>query len=147
MTDRSKEGDKARKGERGFDSINIKPALPRFPYWPVKLSPVGTMFSSSASSSSSEERTVKRSFVLWLHGRGDSGPANEPIKMYFTSPEFDNTRWCFPSAPNRPVTCARELHLPRFLGNHVSSFLFPICLYSVTRYELVDLLPGRRIGF
>ncbi|CAA6672521.1 unnamed protein product [Spirodela intermedia] len=46
-----------------------------------------------------------RSFVLWLHGLGDSGPANEPIKTYFASPEFKSTRWSFPSAPNMPVSC------------------------------------------
>ncbi|KAK7303366.1 hypothetical protein RJT34_14270 [Clitoria ternatea] len=45
------------------------------------------------------------SFVLWLHGLGDSGPANEPIKDLFTSPEFSNTKWSFPSAPSAPVTC------------------------------------------
>ncbi|KAL2339239.1 hypothetical protein Fmac_013685 [Flemingia macrophylla] len=45
------------------------------------------------------------SFVLWLHGLGDSGPANEPIKTLFTSPEFRNTKWSFPSAPSAPVTC------------------------------------------
>ncbi|KAL3625160.1 hypothetical protein CASFOL_005902 [Castilleja foliolosa] len=29
---------------------------------------------------------MAQSFVLWLHGLGDSGPANEPIKSLFTSP-------------------------------------------------------------
>ncbi|KAG8385800.1 hypothetical protein BUALT_Bualt03G0082900 [Buddleja alternifolia] len=48
---------------------------------------------------------MARSFVLWLHGLGDSGPANEPIKSLFTSPEFRNTKWAFPSAPSNPVTC------------------------------------------
>ncbi|KAF9609691.1 hypothetical protein IFM89_017890 [Coptis chinensis] len=43
------------------------------------------------------------SFVLWLHGLGDSGPANEPIKTFFTSPEFRNTSWSFPSAPTVTV--------------------------------------------
>jgi len=46
-----------------------------------------------------------RSFVLWLHGLGDSGPANEPIKTLFTSPQFRSTKWSFPSAPHAPVTC------------------------------------------
>lgn len=55
------------------------------------------------SSSSSMSRA--RSFVLWLHGLGDSGPANEPIKTLFTSPEFRDTKWSFPSAPSAPVTC------------------------------------------
>lgn len=47
----------------------------------------------------------KRSFILWLHGLGDSGPANEPIKTFFRSPHFRNTTWAFPSAPSKPVTC------------------------------------------
>lgn len=46
-----------------------------------------------------------RSFILWLHGLGDLGPANEPIKTLFTSAEFRNTVWSFPSAPSSPVTC------------------------------------------
>lgn len=46
-----------------------------------------------------------RSFILWLHGLGDSGPANEPIKTLFISPHFKNTKWSFPSAPSSPVTC------------------------------------------
>ncbi|CAL9758737.1 unnamed protein product [Musa acuminata subsp. burmannicoides] len=46
-----------------------------------------------------------RSFVLWLHGLGDSGPANEPIRTFFSSPEFRLTKWSFPSAPQSPVTC------------------------------------------
>ena len=46
-----------------------------------------------------------RSFVLWLHGLGDSGPANEPIRTFFSSPEFRLTKWAFPSAPNAPVSC------------------------------------------
>ncbi|KAL0442871.1 UNVERIFIED_CONTAM: putative carboxylesterase SOBER1-like, partial [Sesamum latifolium] len=48
---------------------------------------------------------MARSFILWLHGLGDSGPANEPIKSLFTSPQFRNTKWSFPSAPSNPVTC------------------------------------------
>ena len=61
-----------------------------------------------------QEMAGKRSFVLWLHGLGDSGPANEPIKTHFTSPEFNNTRWFFPSAPNMSVTCNSELSPPLF---------------------------------
>ncbi|KAH7659883.1 Lysophospholipase protein [Dioscorea alata] len=52
------------------------------------------------------------SFVLWLHGRGDSGPANEHISTYFSSPEFKNTRWSFPSAPHMPVTCNYGIVMP-----------------------------------
>ncbi|XP_021852604.1 probable carboxylesterase SOBER1-like [Spinacia oleracea] len=46
-----------------------------------------------------------RSFILWLHGLGDSGPANEPIKNFFSSPEFHSSKWSFPSAPSNPVSC------------------------------------------
>ncbi|CAI9260897.1 unnamed protein product [Lactuca saligna] len=56
---------------------------------------------------------ASRSFILWLHGLGDSGPANEPIiKTFFTSPHFANTRWSFPSAPPQPVTCNRGFVMP-----------------------------------
>ncbi|KAH0745061.1 hypothetical protein KY285_006718 [Solanum tuberosum] len=47
---------------------------------------------------------MARSFILWLHGLGDSGPANEPIKGLFTSPQFKNTKWSFPSAPSNSRT-------------------------------------------
>ncbi|EEF43791.1 probable carboxylesterase SOBER1-like [Ricinus communis] len=45
------------------------------------------------------------SFILWLHGLGDSGPANEPIKSLFASSHFSSTKWSFPNAPNNPVSC------------------------------------------
>ncbi|XP_041028402.1 probable carboxylesterase SOBER1-like isoform X2 [Juglans microcarpa x Juglans regia] len=54
---------------------------------------------------SSKADLMARSFVLWLHGLGDSGPANEPIQTLFNSTEFRNTVWSFPSAPSNPVTC------------------------------------------
>ncbi|XP_078431181.1 putative carboxylesterase Os04g0669500 [Wolffia australiana] len=59
-----------------------------------------------------------RRFVLWLHGLGDSGPANEPIKTYFSSPEFKNTRWAFPSAPNMPVSCNYGSVMPSWFDIH-----------------------------
>ncbi|GLT41334.1 hypothetical protein SLA2020_154070 [Shorea laevis] len=59
-----------------------------------------------------------RSFVLWLHGLGDSGPANEPIKTLFTSPEFRNTKWSFPSAPSNPVTCNHGAVMPSWFDIH-----------------------------
>jgi lysophospholipase-2 len=61
--------------------------------------------SSSSSSQKQQSMAAARSFVLWLHGLGDSGPANEPIKTLFTSPEFRTTKWSFPSAPIAPVSC------------------------------------------
>lgn len=63
-----------------------------------------------------DPKPMARSFILWLHGLGDSGPANEPIKSLFTSPEFRNTKWLFPSAPNNPVTCnCKFLYSTRYL--------------------------------
>ncbi|KAI9074928.1 hypothetical protein K1719_043091 [Acacia pycnantha] len=32
-------------------------------------------------------------------------PIFSPIKTLFTSPEFRNTKWLFPSAPSNPITC------------------------------------------
>ncbi|KAB1212756.1 Acyl-protein thioesterase 1 [Morella rubra] len=66
----------------------------------------------SAPNQSSKADSMARSFVLWLHGLGDSGPANEPIKTLFTSPEFRNTVWSFPSAPFNPVTCNHGAVMP-----------------------------------
>ncbi|KAL0353269.1 UNVERIFIED_CONTAM: putative carboxylesterase SOBER1-like [Sesamum angustifolium] len=62
--------------------------------------------------------SMARSFVLWLHGLGDSGPANEPIKSLFTSPEFRNTKWSFPSAPSNPVTCNYGAVMPSWFDIH-----------------------------
>lgn len=61
---------------------------------------------------------ARRSFVLWLHGLGDSGPANEHIKTLFTSPHFRNTAWSFPSAPNNPVTCNHGAVMPSWFDIH-----------------------------
>ncbi|KAL3820786.1 hypothetical protein ACJIZ3_006691 [Penstemon smallii] len=61
---------------------------------------------------------MARSFVMWLHGLGDSGPANEPIKTLFTSPEFRNTKWSFPSAPSNPVTCNYGAVMPSWFDFH-----------------------------
>ncbi|KAL8161984.1 hypothetical protein V2J09_013473 [Rumex salicifolius] len=59
-----------------------------------------------------------RSFILWLHGLGDSGPANEPIKSLFTFPEFKSTKWSFPSAPSNPVTCNYGSVMPSWFDIH-----------------------------
>ncbi|KAL8461547.1 hypothetical protein ACS0TY_032073 [Phlomoides rotata] len=61
---------------------------------------------------------MARSFVLWLHGLGDSGPANEPIKTFFTSQVFANTKWSFPSAPSNPVTCNYGAVMPSWFDIH-----------------------------
>ncbi|KAI4372312.1 hypothetical protein MLD38_010557 [Melastoma candidum] len=59
-----------------------------------------------------------RSFILWLHGLGDSGPANEPLKTVFASPEFRSTTWSFPSAPSNPVTCNYGAVMPSWFDIH-----------------------------
>ncbi|GAV65189.1 Abhydrolase_2 domain-containing protein [Cephalotus follicularis] len=61
---------------------------------------------------------MARSFVLWLHGLGDSGPANEPIKTLFTSPQFRDAKWSFPSAPSNPVTCNYGAVMPSWFDIH-----------------------------
>ncbi|XP_056863812.1 probable carboxylesterase SOBER1-like isoform X1 [Raphanus sativus] len=66
----------------------------------------------SSSSPSSSDSMARRTFILWLHGLGDSGPANEPIKSLFKSPEFTNTKWLFPSAPPNPVSCNHGMVMP-----------------------------------
>ncbi|GMN36445.1 hypothetical protein TIFTF001_006030 [Ficus carica] len=71
-----------------------------------------------SSSSRTPPDSMARSFVLWLHGLGDSGPANEPIKTFFTSPEFRNTIWSFPSAPSNPVTCNYGAAMPSWFDIH-----------------------------
>ncbi|CAH8359586.1 unnamed protein product [Eruca vesicaria subsp. sativa] len=67
---------------------------------------------SSSSPSSSQDSMARRTFILWLHGLGDSGPANEPIKTIFKSHEFTNTKWLFPSAPPNPVSCNHGMVMP-----------------------------------
>ncbi|MED6118614.1 hypothetical protein PIB30_004218 [Stylosanthes scabra] len=85
---------------------------------PQTQNPSHTSSSFSTMSSSSSSSTVARSFVLWLHGLGDSGPANEPIKNLFTSPHFRNTKWLFPSAPDAPVTCNYGHVMPSWFDIH-----------------------------
>ncbi|KAL8259307.1 hypothetical protein R6Q59_027260 [Mikania micrantha] len=79
-----------------------------------------TIFLSSPSQSTAGSNSMaSRTFILWLHGLGDSGPANEPIKTAFTSPRFANTRWSFPSAPFQPVTCNRGAVMRSWFDFHV----------------------------
>ncbi|XP_078154744.1 uncharacterized protein LOC144550630 [Carex rostrata] len=62
---------------------------------------------------------MARSFVLWLHGLGDSGPANEPIRSFFSSDAaFNLTKWAFPSAPNSPVSCNFGAIMPSWFDIH-----------------------------
>ncbi|KAI5015903.1 hypothetical protein ZWY2020_059442 [Hordeum vulgare] len=53
-------------------------------------------------------------FVLWLHGLGDSGRANEPVAGY----AFAGARWAFPTAPTAPVTCNRGMLMPSWFDIH-----------------------------
>ena len=69
----------------------------------------------------------RRSFILWLHGLGDSGPANEPIKTFFSSPELRNTSWAFPSAPSNPVSCNRNVLSPPLAPLSGFYFLYHVC--------------------
>nr|ABK21089.1 unknown [Picea sitchensis] len=55
---------------------------------------------------------AKNTIILWLHGLGDSGPNNMPIRSFFSAAEFANTKWLFPSAPSQPVTCNRGARMP-----------------------------------
>ncbi|XP_021889131.1 probable carboxylesterase SOBER1-like isoform X1 [Carica papaya] len=75
-------------------------------------------FTEPHPSSSTRRDSMARSFILWLHGLGDSGPANEPIRTLFTSPEFRNTKWSFPSAPSNPVTCNYGMVMPSWFDIH-----------------------------
>ncbi|CAN6269690.1 unnamed protein product [Urochloa humidicola] len=68
--------------------------------------------------SSSHMAGRNRSFVLWLHGLGDSGPANEPIRNFFSAPEFRLTKWSFPSAPRSPVSCNNGFVMPSWFDIH-----------------------------
>ncbi|ONM12365.1 Carboxylesterase SOBER1 [Zea mays] len=82
-----------------------------------------------------------RSFVLWLHGLGDSGPANEPIRNLFSAPEFRLAKWSFPSAPRAPVSCNSELPPPYTLLNP--------CMYNCFKSTFADKesLSPRTDGF
>uniref|UniRef100_A0A8R7QN99 Phospholipase/carboxylesterase/thioesterase domain-containing protein n=1 Tax=Triticum urartu TaxID=4572 RepID=A0A8R7QN99_TRIUA len=53
-------------------------------------------------------------FVLWLHGLGDSGRANEPVAGY----AFAGARWAFPTAPTAAVTCNRGMLMPSWFDIH-----------------------------
>ncbi|XP_030533383.1 probable carboxylesterase SOBER1-like [Rhodamnia argentea] len=76
------------------------------------------LFLSPPNPPAPEPTSMARSFVLWLHGLGDSGPANEPIKTLFTSPEFRLTKWSFPSAPPNLVTCNYGAVMPSWFDIH-----------------------------
>eukprot|EP01018_Ginkgo_biloba_P037534 Gb_04997 [translate_table: standard] len=89
----------------------------------VKLSIVGVVLLSSVISvcmilgrtkqvDLEKRKEMAKSVILWLHGLGDSGPANMPIKKLFSAPQFANTKWLFPSAPSQRVTCNYGATMP-----------------------------------
>lgn len=85
--------------------------------------------------SSGKPDSMARSFILWLHGLGDSGPANEPIKTLFTSPEFRNAIWSFPSAPSNPVTCNCTFSTCTISGSYMN---FALYLWFILLWLRVD---------
>lgn len=86
--------------------------------------------------------SMARSFVLWLHGLDDSGPANEHIKALFTSSEFRNTVWSFPSAPPIPVTCNSKLSWIFFWLESVNGFILMITVNYSYGYWLGIVIKG-----
>ena len=65
-----------------------------------------------------------QNFVLWLHGLDDSGPSNEPIITFFSSPEFGLNKWVFPSAPNTPVSATVILCPPPPRFSHMGELYY-----------------------
>ncbi|XP_066344821.1 probable inactive carboxylesterase Os04g0669700 [Miscanthus floridulus] len=57
-------------------------------------------------------------FVVWLHGLGDCGRANEVIANHFSAAAFSDARWAFPTAPTAPVTCNRGMRMPSWFDIH-----------------------------
>ncbi|XP_022132897.1 carboxylesterase SOBER1-like [Momordica charantia] len=80
--------------------------------WRLHLFLVLIIFGCAAANTSDLDPIVGRSFIVWLHGLGDSGPPNQPIMNLFTAPEFDHTSWSFPSAPPNPVTALDGAVIP-----------------------------------
>ena len=65
-------------------------------------------------------RARRCGFVVWLHGLGDSGRANEFIAEHFSAAAFRDTRWAFPTAPTAAVTCNRRCYQCRNADGFVS---------------------------
>ncbi|KAJ4975787.1 hypothetical protein NE237_000893 [Protea cynaroides] len=82
------------------------------------VTPFFIVYFRESSTPRGPDSMAARSFVLWLHGLGESGPANESIKTFFTAPEFRNTTWSFPSAPSKPVSCNYGAVMPSWFDIH-----------------------------
>ena len=65
-------------------------------------------------------RARRCGFVVWLHGLGDCGRANEFIAEHFSAAAFRDTRWAFPTAPTAAVTCNRRCYQCRNADGFVS---------------------------
>ncbi|BAS91546.1 Os04g0669700 [Oryza sativa Japonica Group] len=64
-------------------------------------------------------RAPRSRFVVWLHGLGDTGRANEFLADSFpTTAAFADARWAFPTAPTAPVTCNRGMLMPSWFDIH-----------------------------
>lgn len=63
-------------------------------------------------------RVRRGGFVVWLHGLGDCGRANEFIADHFSAAAFSDARWAFPTAPTAPVTCNRGMRMPSWFDIH-----------------------------
>ncbi|PUZ49430.1 hypothetical protein GQ55_7G325200 [Panicum hallii var. hallii] len=63
-------------------------------------------------------RARRCGFVVWRHGLGDCGRANEFIAEHFSAAAFRDTRWAFPTAPTAAVTCNRGALMPSWFDIH-----------------------------
>uniref|UniRef100_A0A0C9S4X5 TSA: Wollemia nobilis Ref_Wollemi_Transcript_13587_951 transcribed RNA sequence n=1 Tax=Wollemia nobilis TaxID=56998 RepID=A0A0C9S4X5_9CONI len=61
---------------------------------------------------------MAKSLILWLHGRGDTGPNNMFIKNFFSASEFANTKWLFPTAPSQRITCNNGQVMPAWFDTY-----------------------------
>jgi len=61
---------------------------------------------------------AKNIIIMWLHGRGDSGPNNMPIRRFFSAPDFASAKWLFPSAPSRTSTYDNGARVPAWFDTY-----------------------------
>ncbi|AQK47105.1 Carboxylesterase SOBER1 [Zea mays] len=90
----------------------------------------------AAGSGAGTGRVRRGGFVVWLHGLGDCGRANEFIADHFSAAALSDARWAFPTAPTAPVTCNRGMRMPSWFDIHDA----PITSVSQNR-PVASLLP------